>query len=1217
MDTAALQGEANALNLPNLPKPFRGLEVVSRHDNRLVLRVRRNRAEMPVILKCLLPPLDRVEVEEFQEEYLHLDAVAHPYWIRPGRFGRLPEGGYYFELQQAHGSALGDFPVRGWHPEILEIARRILSGLEALHRIGVAHLDLKPEQVLVSWQGSGSRGWNEENPEGIGERLELYLLDLGLAAPFGTPLMPRGTVGYMAPEILARRSGWDGRADLYAFGVILHELLTGRPVFAEGSPRAVLRAQLEGAALDLREVSGHLPAELPRLLHDLLAIDPDDRPSSAWEVWTRLRTLAPQKVATELPAQLTGSPHFMFRERKAEIDRFCEWARGIAEQDSAPSARCRITGEPGIGRRRLAARLAAVAQTDGWVLESAPAQGVRADPEAAREREAATESAGDPRSPRRGARSDNNQDSAATGERHEYRLTRFVPAGTGPEEGAESRRVVLRIIADLSGEGFPPTESSADVEARDGELRLRPPPFEKSDLISLVHGRGLESATLAARLGELSLGNPGLLHAIVDQLPREFDIGSRHLDEAELDQHLDRLPCPPAWVSWVRALFQSVDASSRDALLQAAFATADDADLAFSVVAERGLAGTAPELVRMLVDRGLLVLADGAFRFASRSWSRAFEAADPRASRSIGRRFLSQLPDPRGREAAVLARLALRIEDWEQLQRFFDPALAALHDAMRYEEELNLFAEVVGGAPKELPLVTRAMLTRLAATAFTLTGSAGDALPELTIVDGSPPDPRTLLIRVYNAWRLAGARRWSESIETLGGLDAGADEPLALAWIYLRKHALAVSGKTEECLGELDRRLAETPETNQRRRVLLDAMALEVVSTAGRLQEADKLAERIGRSLSHLSEPERAKFHTSAGLVTFQMGLTQSAHEHFEASEAIWRRRGFEDDHLMSLNNLGGLAYQAGELVKVQGWGTRVFHEWWKREKWANCVMALDNLALVALQRGLLGLALRTARDACPLAARVPGERAEREAKRMESLVLMHLGSLDLSIQLIQSELTRAVDDLTPYFLAVAGEATILQGQVRPGRQLMRRALDRFQTSKALDDVSERLVSWMVAEFDQSELETAIQLYDEMGSLYEFASTITRIRLLLIEAEMTALGWLDADADGPGAVEMLENAAETLRRKDLSLYRWRPHWRLGQIYHERGRFDDARREYDTARSLLTDLARSVGEVRLRRAFLNLPAQRRFLSELSVVTGPARSAFQSAAEYQEH
>ena len=218
-----------------------------------------------VIVKCLLPPFTDTEEELFKNEFLALEAMHHPNWVRPGRFFYLgsqtrpvpvpadsvstqpgPErsgdrvdgagqdasdekavalkrqkagaNGFGFTLELSKGRSFDEFPVRGWTPETFEVARQILSGLHALHLMGLAQLDLKPEQLLITWSGTNATTWDDwsrtrsadpnntesEDDGGIRDNIRVHMFDLGLAHKFGESIPATGTPGYMAPEISQR-----------------------------------------------------------------------------------------------------------------------------------------------------------------------------------------------------------------------------------------------------------------------------------------------------------------------------------------------------------------------------------------------------------------------------------------------------------------------------------------------------------------------------------------------------------------------------------------------------------------------------------------------------------------------------------------------------------------------------------------------------------------------------------------------------------------------------------------------------------------------------------------------------------------------------------------------------------------------------------------------------------------------------------------------------
>jgi serine/threonine protein kinase len=197
--------------------------------------------------------------------------------------------------------ARGTLPV----PDACELAAQILSAVSAAHRAGIIHRDLKPANVLVTY------------PEP--DRPRVKLLDFGIAeggseqswlARTGTPL-------YMPPE-QALGHPLDERADVYAVGAMLYELLAGVPPFPLATPEAILRASRRGQFEPLEACAPDVPAELAATIHAALSAVPDERPPSAeamheavafhteqtWRSRVRPRSLC----SHPLPAASTSEP---------------------------------------------------------------------------------------------------------------------------------------------------------------------------------------------------------------------------------------------------------------------------------------------------------------------------------------------------------------------------------------------------------------------------------------------------------------------------------------------------------------------------------------------------------------------------------------------------------------------------------------------------------------------------------------------------------------------------------------------------------------------------------------------------------------------------------------------------------------------------------------------------------------------------------------------
>src|SRR5215472_7991365 len=219
--------------------------------------------------------------DRFAREALAVAALNHPHICTLYDVG--PD---YLVMEYVEGQPLkGPLPVE----RAVEYARQILDALDAAHRMGIVHRDLKPANILVTKNG-------------------VKLLDFGLAkaerakaasasdetvtqaiTQEGTIL---GTLQYMAPEQLQGK-GADARSDLFSFGCVLYEMLTGKRAFEGESAPSVIAAVLEREPAPL-EVS----PPLARVVKSCLAKEPDQRFQTAREAKTALEWAMEPEVAS-------------------------------------------------------------------------------------------------------------------------------------------------------------------------------------------------------------------------------------------------------------------------------------------------------------------------------------------------------------------------------------------------------------------------------------------------------------------------------------------------------------------------------------------------------------------------------------------------------------------------------------------------------------------------------------------------------------------------------------------------------------------------------------------------------------------------------------------------------------------------------------------------------------------------------------------------------
>ena len=190
--------------------------------------------------------------------------------------GNLPDGRHFIVMEFVEGETLSQALAREGRfsfTQAVGIATQICDVLEEAHRIGIVHRDLKPSNILL-----GKRG--------------VCVLDFGVAKVLATSAESTfthastgsgqliGTPRYMSPEqCLGQRVG--ARSDLYSLGVLLYEMLAGRPPFVDPLQSALLVKQATAPAPPLPRLRQDIPRPLALAVHGLLAKRPEDRPRTA------------------------------------------------------------------------------------------------------------------------------------------------------------------------------------------------------------------------------------------------------------------------------------------------------------------------------------------------------------------------------------------------------------------------------------------------------------------------------------------------------------------------------------------------------------------------------------------------------------------------------------------------------------------------------------------------------------------------------------------------------------------------------------------------------------------------------------------------------------------------------------------------------------------------------------------------------------------------
>lgn len=324
-------------------------------------------------------------LERFGREVQIGRTVVHENVVRTLDAGRAATPGdehVYLVMEHVEGQTLRALLTElGRVPEQLcrHVGREVAKGLSAVHAAGAVHRDLKPENVLIT------------------KDHVVKLMDLGVAKALGAgddlshPGAFVGSIRYAAPEQLRAGSALDGRTDLYALGVTLYELATGKHPVGGDDFASIARAVLDESPARAGDVTPQLSPFFEEFVAHLMRKDRDARPSSADEVvrilgdgeasdWWRARSAV-------LRARELGAPRRARIPRETGIHgRQAEMARLSGFLDRAVSGEGQVVlveGEAGIGKSRLVEEfLASVrnAERDVSILHGGYAPGGAATP---------------------------------------------------------------------------------------------------------------------------------------------------------------------------------------------------------------------------------------------------------------------------------------------------------------------------------------------------------------------------------------------------------------------------------------------------------------------------------------------------------------------------------------------------------------------------------------------------------------------------------------------------------------------------------------------------------------------------------------------------------------------------------------------------------------------------------------------------------------------
>ncbi|MFF5015181.1 tetratricopeptide repeat protein [Streptomyces sp. NPDC001165] len=328
---------------------YRLLDLIGRGGMGEVWRARDESLGRQVAVKCLKPvapqhdpSFTRVLRERFRREARVAAALSHRGVTVIHDFGEY-DGVLYLVMELLEGRDLSRLlEDNKGHPlpvdDVIDIAEQVAAALAYTHQQGIVHRDLKPANIVRLTDGTV-----KICDFGIARLGH----DIGFTARLTGTGIAMGTPHYMSPEQIGGTEV-DQRSDLYSLGCVLYEIATGAPPFDLDDAWAILIGHRDTPPRPPRAHRPELPAPFERIVLDLLAKQPEERPYDASELGRRLA--AGRTAATYVPTVVAGRPRA--GEPAAHEIRLPAWSRGMTTGHKAVGAGLRaVPPDPGAALR--------------------------------------------------------------------------------------------------------------------------------------------------------------------------------------------------------------------------------------------------------------------------------------------------------------------------------------------------------------------------------------------------------------------------------------------------------------------------------------------------------------------------------------------------------------------------------------------------------------------------------------------------------------------------------------------------------------------------------------------------------------------------------------------------------------------------------------------------------------------------------------------------
>jgi TolB-like protein/Tfp pilus assembly protein PilF/predicted Ser/Thr protein kinase len=284
---------------------YRIIEEIGRGGMGVVYKAEDIRLKRAVALKFLPPELTHISdvKDRFMREAQAAAALDHPNICTVYEFDQA-EGKAFISMAYIEGQSLKKMIDSGplELEEALKIATQVAEGLQEAHKKGIVHRDVKSANIMVTAKGQAK------------------VMDFGLARVAGTTLVTQegttmGTVTYMSPE-QARGEQVDHRTDIWSFGVVLYEILTGQLPFRGEHEQAIVYSILKEKPKPITDIKAGIPVSIEQVVCRALEKDPDKRYQQVDELLDDLKSISVGIVPDEIKARLRKAK---LRKRKKAI----------------------------------------------------------------------------------------------------------------------------------------------------------------------------------------------------------------------------------------------------------------------------------------------------------------------------------------------------------------------------------------------------------------------------------------------------------------------------------------------------------------------------------------------------------------------------------------------------------------------------------------------------------------------------------------------------------------------------------------------------------------------------------------------------------------------------------------------------------------------------------------------------------------------------------